>query len=192
MNKEDFKLFKKIPELTTKRLLLRKIEAKDLSDVYDYASNPEVSKYLLWSYHRSASYTKKYLKFIDKLYKKGDFFDWGIVFDGKLIGTVGFSRIDVFNNAAEIGYVLNQKYWGRGIAAEAVGAILEFGFERLALDRIEAIFISDNVQSKRVLDKCGLHLYKNDSMIIKGETRNVQIFYITKDEYEEVINTNKI
>lgn len=192
MKKEDFKLFKKIPELRTKRLILRKIDVKDLSDVYDYASNPEVSKYLLWYYHRSITYTKKYLKFIEKLYKKADFFDWGIVFEGKMIGTVGFSRIDQPNNVAEIGYVLNQKYWGRGIAAEAVQKILEFGFERLALDRIEAVLISENIQSAKVLYKCGFRSYKNNIMTVKGEKQNIRIFSISKDEYKEVINENLI
>lgn len=192
MKRKELKIFKKIPVLSTQRLVLRKIERTDLADVHDYASNPAVSKYLLWYYHTSMAYTKKYLKYIDKMYKKGTFYDWGIIFEGKLIGTVGFSRIDQLNNAAEIGYVLNQKYWGRGIAAEAVKKILAFGFERLLLDRIEAVFISDNVQSRRVLDKCGLHIYKNGIMTVKGQKQNIEIYSVTKEEYREVINANKI
>ena len=186
MKRKELKIFKKIPVLSTQRLVLRKIERTDLADVHDYASNPAVSKYLLWYYHTSMAYTKKYLKYIDKMYKKATFYDWGIVFEGKLIGTVGFSSIDQLNNAAEIGYVLNQKYWGRGIAAEAVKKILAFGFERLLLDRIEAVFISDNVQSRRVLDKCGLHIYKNGIMTVKGQKQNIEIYSVTKEEYTQI------
>ena len=187
MKKDDFKIFKNIPTLSTERLVLRKLEMKDLSDVFEYASDPCVSEYLMWYTHKSKEYTKSYLRYILKLYKKGKFYDWGISLNNKIIGTVGFSSINIINNSAEIGYVLNSKFWGRGIAAEAVHEIIKFGFTTLGLNRIEAVFLPENERSKRVLIKCGLKSegIRRSAMIVKNEYRDVEIFSIIRDEYFE-------
>ena len=56
----------------------------------------------------------------------------------------------------EVGYILKRAAWGRGIATEARGRLLRFGFEATDLDEIVAITDPDNVASQHVLLKCGL------------------------------------
>lgn len=190
MTKRDFDIFKRIPTLKTERLILRKIEKTDLDDVYEYASDPAVPKYLMWYEHKAKEYTKQYLKFISKLYARKKFYDWAITYNGKMIGTVGFSSINLKHNRAEIGYVLNRNYWGKGIAAEAVAKILEFGFLALNFNRIEAIFLPENAQSRRVLEKSNMKSegIRRAALLVKEEYRDVEIYSILKEEYLTGIN----
>lgn len=191
MNKKDLKLFINIPTLNTERLILRKIEKSDLNDVHDYASDPEVSRFLLWNPHQSIEFTKLYLKTVSSFYKKGIFYDWGIVDkkSGKLIGTCGFTDIDVKNESAEVGYVLNRNFWGQKIAKEALLRVLEFGFVTLGLNRIEARYLIENERSRRVLEKCGMKYEGTlkDAIKVKGKFKTISIFAITKKEYSFIL-----
>ena len=180
MENKDLKIFVNIPRIETERLVLRKIKMSDLDSVYKYASDPMVSKYLLWSPHSSIYFTKAYLREVQKHYKKQNFFDWGITLKGenKIIGTCGFSSFNIQHNTGEIGYVLGSEYWGRGIAAEAASAVINFGFRVLGLYRIEARVITENTQSKRVLEKCGMNFeeIKRAGVFTKGEYRDICIY----------------
>ena len=184
MKYSDLKLFSKIPVLQTERLILRKITRADLMDVYEYASDPLVSKYLLWNPHSDLSYTSQYLKLIEHNYKKQNFFDWGVTLadSKKMIGTCGFTSFDIKNNMAEIGYVLNRKYWGRGIAVEAAKKVIDFGFNTLDLHRIEVNFIPSNASSRRVAEKCGMHYegVLKERIWVKGEYKDIEVYSITR------------
>jgi ribosomal-protein-alanine N-acetyltransferase len=62
---------------------------------------------------------------------------------------------DIYRITAELGYWLGESYWGRGIATRAVRAIIQWAFESLALERIQARVFDSNVASCRVLEKAG-------------------------------------
>ncbi len=184
MNIEDFDIFKNIPTIKTERLTLRKIRKSDLDDIFEYSSDPEVSKYLLWRPHESKRVTRSYLSSLLKKYKSGQYYDWGIEIDGKMIGTAGFSKIDILNDTAEAGYVIARPYWGRGIAAEALTAVIDFGFNVLALKRIECICIEENKRSLAVMKKCGMNVVKtnNPETIRQGaQIKNLIRAYIKYD-----------
>ena len=151
-------IFRHIPTLHTERLLLRRIERRDVDDIFEYSHNPETSKFLLWYPHEKKSDTVYYYKAVDKRYKSGEFFDWAIIerSSGKMIGTCGFTSINERDEKAEVGYVINPFYWGRGYATEALLRVIEFGFSDLRLERIEAKYIIGNDASRRVMEKCGM------------------------------------
>lgn len=185
MNKDDIKLFTKIPTLKTERLVLRKIVPTDIDDVYEYGSDPNVSKYLLWHPHTDKNYTRFYLNFLSVRYRKGEFYDWGVEIDGKMIGTCGFTAFDVDNNSAEIGYVLNSKFWGKGIGFEAASAVIKFGFEVLKLNRIEVHYLIGNTASEALSKKLGMSFegIHRGAIKCKGEFRDVCVAAILRDEY---------
>lgn len=185
MRKEDLKIFINIPSINTERLILRKIAMSDCADMHEYSSDEKVCEFLLWSPHTHISETRNKLRNIERKYKQAEFFDWGIEFDGKFIGVVGFSSLSLANNSGEIGYVINSKYWGQGIATEAVGAIIKFGFERLNLSRIETRYIKENVASARVSQKCSLirEGCMRSSLIVKGQRRDICVSSILAQEY---------
>lgn len=191
MRREDIcKIFANIPTIKTERLILRKIKGDDIEDMYEYSCDARVTEYLTWSPHPDKIYTLEYISYLQSRYRTGDFYDWAVVLKdtGKMIGTCGFTRFDYANNSAEIGYVLNTEYHGQGIATEAVKKVLEFGFERLCLNRIEGKYMVENAASRRVMEKCEMVFegVRREGMLIKGRYRNVGVCSILKREYEEI------
>lgn len=172
-------IFRKIPTIETPSLIMRKMVPEDYRDMYEYSRQDSVTRYLLWKSHPSPEYTHKYLKFVQGQYRSGDFYDWAIELKstGKMIGTCGFTKFDYPNNCAEIGYVINPDFWGRGYATEAVSAVLKFGFLRLGLNRIEARYIIGNEASRRVMEKNGMTFegIHKKLLFVKGEYVDVGI-----------------
>ena len=185
MRQEDKKRFANIGAIYTDRLKLRALCRADAEDVYEYASDPRVSEYLLWNPHESLEQSRAYLMLIEKKYKRYQYYDWGIEYQGKIIGTCGFTSFSVENNSAEIGYVINSAYWGRGIAVEAVKRVIEFGFDELLLNRIEGRYMAANERSLSVMKKCGMTLegiYRK-AMYVKGMYRDIGVASILREEY---------
>ena len=181
------RIFTHIPTLNTEHLLMRSLSVKDAKDMYDYAKRFDVTRYLLWEPHGNREYTEHYLSYLERLYRIGEFYDWALVDREKnrMIGTCGFTRIDPYNRSAEIGYVLNPAYWGRGLACEAVRAVLSFGFRRLSLHRIDAHFMVGNDGSRRVAEKCGMHFegVLHGALFVRGEYVDVGVCAILEDDY---------
>ncbi len=190
MRKEKiYRVFSHLPELTTERLTLRKMLVADTSDMYEYASREEVTRYLTWMPHSDRSYTREYLQYLGNRYSAGMFYDWAIVYepDCKMIGTCGFTSFNCSHDSAEVGYVLNPEYWGKGIAPEAVSRVLEFGFEDLGLHRIEARFMEENDRSRRVMEKVGMTFEGiiREGMFVKGNYVNVGVCSVLASEWKE-------
>ncbi len=182
-----YSLFSKIPTLETERLILRRMKPSDAKDMFEYAKRSDVTEFLLWEPHTSYEQTQDYLRFLQTRYRTGDFYDWAVVdkADKKMIGTCGFANLDFQNNRAEIGYVLNPAYWGRGIAPEAVRRVMEFAFMELNVHRVEARYIVGNERSRGVMEKCGMVFegIARSSMYIKGQYRDIGTCSIVFDEY---------
>lgn len=184
-----YNIFSSMPELECDRLVLRKMKKSDAPDMFEYAKNEDVTKYLLWEPHENLWYTEQYLNYVQGRYREGSFYDWGVILkaENKMIGTCGFTRIDTDNNVGEVGYVINPAYRGHSYAVEAVCRVIEFGFNNLELNRIEAKYIVENGASRRVMEKCGMTFegVARASMLIKGKYRDIGKCSILKDEYAE-------
>lgn len=183
-----YRVFSHLPELTTPRLTLRRMMVLDTDDMYQYAGRPDVTKYLTWLPHPDREYTREYLQYLGNRYAAGMFYDWAVIYepDCKMVGTCGFTSFNCSSDSAEVGYVLNPDYWGRGIATEALSRVLEFGFEELGLHRIEAKFIEENERSRRVMEKVGMTFegVMREGMLIKGVYRNIGICSILASEWK--------
>ena len=181
------KLFSKIPEMESERLIFRSIKKKDLNDIFEYSSDPRTSEYLLWEPHESVEFTKKFIDIILSKYKSGEYNDWAIVLkeNKKMIGTCGLTRIDERNRTVEIGYVINPEYWGRGLATEAAKRVVKFAFEELGANRVEARFLYGNERSLNVMKKIGMKFegYIRESLFVKGKYKSVGVSSILKREY---------
>lgn len=179
--------FRDPPELETDRLILRRMKKIDYRDMYEYASREDVTRYLTWYPHPNAMYTLRYLTYIVTRYRAGEFYDWAVIWkeNRKMIGTCGFTAFHYDSNSAEIGYVLNPDYWGKGIAAEAVQAVLAVGFCTFGLHRMEARYMEGNDQSRRVMEKVGMTFegMHRDSMFIKERYVTVGTCALLEEEY---------
>lgn len=79
-----------------------------------------------------------------------------------LLGGMGFVSLDGDANQAEMGYWVAYEHWGKGYASEAAGALLEFAFDTLALNRVTARHIVRNPASGRVMEKLGMTLLRTE------------------------------
>jgi [ribosomal protein S5]-alanine N-acetyltransferase len=181
-------VFADLPELETERLVLRKMRLDDAEAMFAYASDPEVTRYVLWDTHRSIEDSESFLRSATEGYERGDFGGWGIVLkdDGAFVGTCGVDAGYAPEHArAELGYVLSREHWGKGLMPEAVRAVIAFGFEKLSLNRVEARCIAENTASARVMEKAGM-TYEGtlrEREFIKGAYRDIKLYSILRREY---------
>ncbi len=185
MTNKDLEIFRDIPTLYTPRLILRKIDARDIDDIFEYARDKRVSDFLLWDPHKDRTFTTRFVENIERGYKELKYFTWGVEYQGKMIGTCGFSVFDIPNNSAQVGYVLSADYWNMGIASEATKRVIEYGFDTLELSKIEARFIKENVHSQRVAEKCGMTYYMTVPRAYTHRTgkRDMGICYINRETF---------
>ena len=184
-----YNLFSRIPTLETPRLILRGMRVSDAPDMFAYAKDPAVTEFLTWYPHANAEETRQYLTYVGQRYRTGDFYDWAVVDQesGHMIGTCGFTSFNCPSDSAEVGYVLNPAYQGRGLATEAVRRVIRFGFEELELHRIEAHFMEGNDASRRLMERVGMTFegFARESMKIKGKYCTVGTCAVLRGEFEK-------
>jgi ribosomal-protein-alanine N-acetyltransferase len=147
--------FSPFPELQTERLSLRKVSLGDAEEIFSLRSNDEVNKYLD---RPVANDIDEAIAFINKVnigIANDNWMYWAICFkdNPKLVGTICLWNINQEENKAEVGYELNPDYQGKGIAKEALSKIIEFGFNDLQLNKIEAYTHKENLASTNLLEK---------------------------------------
>lgn len=189
MKREDLlRVFSHMPTLQTQRLLLRPMRVSDTDDMYEYAKDPEVTRYLLWRPHTCREYTRSYLEYLAGRYRLGAHYEWAMIHreSGRMIGTCGFAGIDCPNSCAELGYVLNPDFRGQGLVVEAARCVMDFAFNTLGLHRIEARYMIENLASRRVMDKLGMRFegVARSSLLVKGLYRDIGKCAILKEEFK--------
>jgi len=145
--------------IETDRLTLRAFCESDLHDFYAYASVPGVGEMAGWPHHTSIDTTNIVLR---SFLEKKDVFAIFHKADNKVIGSLGLHNAWINKEekyqhlkAKNIGYVLAKDYWGQGLVPEAVKAVIQYGFNTLGLEAFSIEHFVENVQSKRVIEKCG-------------------------------------
>jgi ribosomal-protein-alanine N-acetyltransferase len=154
------RFFEVHPTLETERLILRPITIADAEDVYEYGSDPEVTKYMIFPTHTSLADSIKWLESVPWEFAHRRRFTFAITLksDGKFIGSSGFHDILKEHHRLLMGYVLNRKYWGNGYMTEAVREMIRFAFEEMSMHRVAATCDFDNIRSARVMERCGMSL----------------------------------
>ena len=145
--------------IETHRLILRPFRMEDAEDMFaNWASDPEVTRFLTWPAHASADITRSVLSgWIDR-YTDGSFFNWAIEWkeNGSVIGNISVVRLDERTDAAELGYCLSRSFWGRGVMPEALRSVIDYLFDTAGLRRIAACHDVKNPNSGRVMEKAGM------------------------------------
>ena len=179
-------VFSSLPVLETRRLRLRPLTMRDERDMYRYASDPEVSRHVLWDAHESPRDTRSALRSAIRQYRSGAPGSFAIErrSDRRMIGTIGFMWINCEHRSTEVGYSLARDCWNFGYATEALAAVLDFGFDTLGLHRIEAQHETDNPASGRVMEKCGMTLEGTlrGRVFNKGRFSDVRLYAILRED----------
>lgn len=181
-------IFSHLPTLMTRRLILRPARMSDAEDMYEYSRDPLVARHVLWDAHTSIHQTRGYLRFLIRQYRTGAPSTFVIVLKetGRVIGTIGFMWIQQENRSAEVGYSLSRRYWNQGYMSEALRAIVDFGFTKLSLNRIEAQHECDNPASGHVMRNAGM-LHEGtlrQRLYNKGRYVDVDIYAIVRSDFE--------
>lgn len=145
--------------IETERLILRPFVMADASAMYEnWASDPEVTKYVTWPAHSSIEITRMVLRDWTEGYERPDRYNWGIVLkeDGRLIGNISVVHLHEHVDACEIGYCMGKNWWGGGIMTEALRAVVDHLFENVGFNRISARHDPRNIGSGRVMQKAGM------------------------------------
>lgn len=146
-------------KLETERLILRRFKLSDAKDMFEnYARKENVTRYLTWETHKSISDSQDYLNnIVLPAYKTKDCYRWAIVWKetNSVIGAIDVVKNESEKKRAEIGYVLSDDFWGKGIMPEAGKKVVDYLFNE-GYERIQAKHFSENAKSGRVMQKIGM------------------------------------
>lgn len=145
--------------IETERLTLRRFVAEDAQAMYqNWASDPEVTKYLLWPTHESVDISAAVIADWVSHYGEESYYQWAIVPKdlGQPIGSIAAVHVNDKAEKVEIGYCIGKNWWHRGYMSEALSAVIEFLFDSVKVNRIEACHDLNNPHSGAVMAKCGM------------------------------------
>ena len=147
--------------IETKRLILRPFKAEDAPAMYkNWASDEEVTRFLMWPAHTELAVSEYVLQEWIQNYSQKDYYQWAIVFkefSDEPIGSISVVKaIDETIRAAHIGYCIGKPWWHKGITSEALKTIMDYLFDEIGVNRIEARHDPRNPNSGEVMKKCGL------------------------------------
>lgn len=149
--------------IKTSRLILRRLTVEDANDFFTKLVNDrQVLKYTAWPYHEKEEQTEKMLASWSTAYDKMAFYNWGIEYDGSIIGNITVYRIYEDTDTVEIGYCFGKDYWNKGFATEAAKAVIEFLFDKVNANKILISYAHKNPASGRVAEKCGMTYVKTE------------------------------
>jgi ribosomal-protein-alanine N-acetyltransferase len=149
------------PRIETTRLILREITQDDAIGIFKNFSDPDIAK---WFFEQPFTEMKQVTEIIDEFnrdfsQRKGLTWAMTLKETGTCVGTCGYGDVGI-GDRGEIGFDLAKEQWGKGLMAEGLAAIIDYGFEALNLSKVEAHTYSNNMRSIRLLEKLGFQLDK--------------------------------
>ena len=140
----------------TERLILRKPCMEDAPAIFtSYAQDTEVTRYMTWSPHKNIEETYGIMRIMLKSWEAGSAYSFAIL-PKNLNSVIGMIAMHPDGFKVEIGYVLAQPYWGKGLMTEAALAVTKWLLEQPAVFRIFATCDVENLASARVMEKAGM------------------------------------
>ena len=146
--------------IETERLLLRRFTVNDADAVYgNWASDPDVTKFLTWPVHSSVDVSRAVLETWVSSYAQKNYYQWAIVLKehgSDPIGSIAAVHMNDEIDMIHIGYCLGKNWWHQGIMSEALKAVMNYFFDAVGANRIESRHDPRNPYSGMVMKKCGM------------------------------------
>lgn len=156
-------------KLENERFKLRHITLEDAEDIFEYATDPDTGPRAGWQPHKNIEETRNLIKYWLSVKLKDEEFVVVHKQDNKVIGTMGVtfynispedSKSEVIDKLMsqgkkcyEIGITLSKKYWGKNIATETLGMMIDYLFEDRQADLVVTAHFEENIGSKRAQEK---------------------------------------
>jgi RimJ/RimL family protein N-acetyltransferase len=176
-----------VPTLHTARLRLRPFDDADADALFALHSNARVLRYWDASAWTDRVRAERFLAACRQMADEGTGTRLAVdrVRDGGFVGWCSLTRWDPDHRRASLGYCLDDAAWGHGYATEAAGAVLDWAFDRLDLNRVQAETDTRNTASARVLEKLGFvreGLLREDC-IVDGEVSDSWVYGLIRREF---------
>ena len=177
--------------IETERLLLRRMQETDVSDLIEYDSHPELNVLR----NREPFTEDRALDFLGVQSRLALGTQWeryhiAVVLksENKMIGHVCIKILDVKNRQGEVGWFFNPNYQRRGFATEASGALIDFGFKTMGLHRITAQCDVLNERSFSLMERLGTRREAHylEKTLIKGEWHDQYAYAILEQEWDRL------
>ncbi len=147
-------------KLETDRLVLRRYVNEDAAAMYEnWASDNEVTKFLTWPTHSCQEVSQSVIEDWVKQYSNESYYHWAIVLKDngdEPIGDIAVVGMKEKISMVHIGYCIGSKWWHKGITSEALKVVMDFLFDVVNANRIEARHDPRNPNSGKVMKKCGM------------------------------------
>lgn len=178
--------------LETKRLMLRRLKINDYKEAFkNWYGDKDVAEKSLWHVHKDEEETKELFALWSDEYERVNTFRWIIELKEtkELIGLIDSqqSRFETYG-AFEVGFCLTKKYWNNNYMTEALKEVIRFFIEEVEVNVVYAECLSDNIASKRVMEKAGMNLEGTLKNRITNKDYNIKdllSYSITRDDYYE-------
>ena len=177
------------PTLHTARLRLRPFTEEDKDALYALMSNAYVLRY--WDAPPWTERTRadRFLARCKEMEQEGSGVRLAIerTDDGAFVGWCAFMQWNPDFRSALIGYCLAEKAWGHGYATEAAGAMVQWAFDTLDLNRIQSEADTRNRASERVLEKLGFvrEGTLRENCIVNGDVSDSSVYGLLRREWEQ-------
>ena len=176
--------------IETSRLVLRPFLKEDAEPMYrNWASAPEVTKFLSWPTYKSVEDARSILDIWIPQYSDNAFYQWAIELKdiGEAIGSISVVNMDERVDMVEIGFCIGKAFWGQGIMTEAFQAVIDYLFSEVGVQRIEAGHDPNNPASGAVQRKCGLKYEGTLRRSIRSNQgiTDKAVYAILKEEWEK-------
>ena len=146
----------------TTRIIFRKVEEKDIENLFKIYNDEELTKYFVSGIDKSLEMTKVRVQNIKLHWDKFGFGDFILLHkdNSKILGYAGLHyKVDGGN--VNISYIIDKSFWGEGLGKEACLALLYYGFQILKLNKIAAEIDPKNINSIKLIEKCGFKFSRN-------------------------------
>jgi ribosomal-protein-alanine N-acetyltransferase len=154
-----------LPSIQIPHLLLRPLQPADAEVLHRIYQSEGVLRYFPNPVPPPLESVRRFVAGQQAHWEKYGYGNWGLIPEGQgeIVGWAGLQYLPELDET-EVGFLLDRPFWGKGYATAAGRASLRFGFERFELDHIIALVHSDNLASRRVIEKCGLRYIQTISL----------------------------
>lgn len=164
-------------KLEDETLIMRPLESRDAGPIGVLAAAPEIAANTFVPHPYPPEAADEFIRTAQDKWRKDEAFVFGIIEkrSGNFAGCMGIHPLPE-HNRAEVGYWLGTPFWGRGLATAALRLLLQFGFNTLELNRVEAGHFDYNPASGRVMEKAGMRL--------EGRRRH---YVLHREQYKDIL-----
>lgn len=144
-------------------IVLRRLQESDVNEVHAYASDPRFTEHLTFKTTDDPAASLSFIRDLGKKIDDGERLYWGVEYEGRIVGTIGFLNLNHANKEMELGFGIAPAFWGQGIINRCFSFLVERAFQRYAVNRLHVGTVTSNVRCQKFVIKEGFHEIKRDA-----------------------------